>query len=274
MGYAKVERRIWNDRKFMELTDDGRMVFLFLMTHPHMTSVGAMRATMPGLAEELRWPLERFRDGFETLSERYMAAFDEAAGMVALPNYLKHNAPANPNVVKGWLSALELLPECDLKRDVINRCINRIETVQAWVSEGLAKPFRNMEQEQYQEQEQKQTPDKNPPEKLRTEEASSVGTKRRTKLELDSLPEAWRPVGMTLLPPGADVDAEFGKFRDHHQGKGTLAADWPATWRTWCRRAADFGPRAPRSSQAAVADGNDTRTRGWTPPVDDAGTPP
>jgi hypothetical protein len=33
--------------------------------------------------------------------------------------------------------------------------------------------------------------------------------------------------------PSLKVSTQFEKFCSHHQGKGTLAADWPATWRTW-----------------------------------------
>lgn len=34
-----------------------------------------------------------------------------------------------------------------------------------------------------------------------------------------------------------DAQNQAQAFRDYHVGKGTLAADWPATWRTWMRNA-------------------------------------
>jgi hypothetical protein len=47
-----------------------------------------------------------------------------------------------------------------------------------------------------------------------------------------------------------DAQAQVDAFRDHHLGAGTLAADWPATWRTWMRNALKFnkqpwGQRTP-----------------------------
>lgn len=33
---------------------------------------------------------------------------------------------------------------------------------------------------------------------------------------------------------------EIEKFRDHHRGKLTASADWPASWRTWVRNAIKF----------------------------------
>lgn len=50
--------------------------------------------------------------------------------------------------------------------------------------------------------------------------------------------------------PDLVVDAlnQAEGFRDYHVGKGTLAADWPATWSTWMRNALRFSPRNPRDS--------------------------
>ncbi len=41
--YRKVETRIWNDATFRSLSDDGKLLFLFVLTHPSQTSLGAMR---------------------------------------------------------------------------------------------------------------------------------------------------------------------------------------------------------------------------------------
>lgn len=40
-----------------------------------------------------------------------------------------------------------------------------------------------------------------------------------------------------------DAQHQAEAFRDHHLGKGTLAADWPATWGTWMRNALRFSPK-------------------------------
>jgi hypothetical protein len=59
--YRKIAPRIWNDEKFGELSDDAKLIFFLLLTHPHMTALGAMRATLAGLAAELRWAVKRFQ---------------------------------------------------------------------------------------------------------------------------------------------------------------------------------------------------------------------
>ena len=117
--YRKIDPRIWNDAKFMSLSDDGKLAFLFLLTHPHMTALGAMRATLAGLAEEIGWETEAFREAFREALAEGMAKHDKKACLVALPNFIKYNKPESPNVIKAWDQALDLLPECSLKAEII-----------------------------------------------------------------------------------------------------------------------------------------------------------
>lgn len=64
MKYRKIDPRIWNDEKFRNLSDKGKLFFLFVLTHPHMTSLGGMRTTLAGLAQELGWPYDSFLAAF------------------------------------------------------------------------------------------------------------------------------------------------------------------------------------------------------------------
>jgi hypothetical protein len=132
--YRKIDTRIWNDEKFSLLPDGGKLIFLFLLTHPHMTSLGAMRATIPGLAAELGWEEKPFRKGFETLSKG-LVEHSEKASYIGIPNFLKYNPPENPNVVKSWAAVIDLLPECDLKYSLLERVKGLVER--------LPEPFRN-----------------------------------------------------------------------------------------------------------------------------------
>ena len=82
--YRKIDTRIWNDHKFNGLSDDGKIVFFLLLTHPYLTSIGAMRASLPGLACELNWPYDRFKIAFDESHIKNMIRFDELTSF----NYL------------------------------------------------------------------------------------------------------------------------------------------------------------------------------------------
>lgn len=154
--YRKIDPRIWNDSKFRGLSDNGKLAFLFLLTHPHMTSLGAMRATIGGLAEELGWSAEAFREAFREAFAKGMAEADFEARLIALPNFIRYNVPESPNVIKAWVGALDLLPECRLKTRVIARAKGFAEGLgEAFAKalpEAFAKAMPNQEQEQEQEQ--------------------------------------------------------------------------------------------------------------------------
>ena len=59
-----------NDEAFLDLSKDARLVYLHLITHPQMTSLGLLRATVGGLADECE--LER---------AECVAALDELAAV-------------------------------------------------------------------------------------------------------------------------------------------------------------------------------------------------
>jgi hypothetical protein len=90
-----------------------------------------------------------------------MVRHDEQAALIWLPNFLKYNAPENPNVVRSWQASLALLPECRLKDALVHACRCLVERLPKGFAEGLPKPFRkgmaNQEQEPDPEPEQEQT---------------------------------------------------------------------------------------------------------------------
>lgn len=157
--YRKVDVRIWNDEKFRALSCDGKLIFMFLLTHPNMTSLGAMRATMSGLAEELGTLSKGFREGFGELFRKGFVERDETASFVSVKNFLKYNGPENPNVVKSWESSLDLIPECKLKTLVVQRAKECAESLGEHFAKGLPEPFRKGMPNQEQEQEQEQEPE-------------------------------------------------------------------------------------------------------------------
>ena len=148
--YRKVDPRIWNDAKFRDLSDNGKLVFFFLLTHPNMTSLGAMRHTIPGLAAELGWDVEVFGKAFAEPFRKGLVKHDEKAAFVWLPNFIKYNPPENPNVVKSWDAALDLLPECDM----LSELLSHVKEFLKELPEGFRKPFRKGLANQEQEQEQ------------------------------------------------------------------------------------------------------------------------
>lgn len=145
--YRRVYTRIWNDKKFLALTDDAQLIFFFLMTHPTQTALGAFRGTRAGLAEEKRWPLDRFMAAFDALRGAGMVEFDDAAHLVWVVNALKYDRPESPNVIRFWSRQFHALPESQIRA----RIHDKIEALFKGIWRDLGKGFREAFREAFAE---------------------------------------------------------------------------------------------------------------------------
>jgi len=141
MRYAKVDRRVWLDERFRALSDDGRYLWLALLTHPNLTSLGTLRSTWPALASELGWPERRLRVAAAPIVAAGMVEVNEGACYVALPNFLRYNQPESPNVCKAWIGALELVPECEERRRLLARCGQALAELKGSKPEAFREAF-------------------------------------------------------------------------------------------------------------------------------------
>lgn len=85
-----------------------------------MTSLGAMRASIAGLAAEMHWPEGRMREAIHPMIDSRMLVVNEGASFLWVRNFLRYNEPEGPNSVKAWVSAMNLIPECPERIDLLS----------------------------------------------------------------------------------------------------------------------------------------------------------
>ena len=239
--YRKIDPRMWNDEKFRTLSTEGKLAFVLLLTHPHMTALGAMRATIPGLAAELGG--KGFAEAFREVFAKGLAKHDEKASCVYLPRFLKYNKPESPNVVKAWAHSIDLIPECHLKSELIQEVKGFAEALPEAFSKALPEAFAKAmpNQEQEQEQEQEEIPPLIPP------LGGETVTKVERKAKGTRLPEDWcHDIKHEHLAKemGVNLFDELMKFRDYWASEGRAKANWNATFNTWLRNAGERRNRA------------------------------
>ncbi|MDD5387877.1 MAG: hypothetical protein PHD37_00920 [Gallionellaceae bacterium] len=145
--YRKIDVRIWNDAKFSGLSNSAKLIFLFLVTHPQMTALGAMRATPQGLAAELQMELETFAEAFGEALAQGMAKHDRNSCCIYLPNFLRYQSAESPNVLRNWSKQVEYIPECELK----TRAIAGLRGYAEGLSKGFLKAFKEAFPEDFPE---------------------------------------------------------------------------------------------------------------------------
>lgn len=256
--YRPVDIRLWSDRKFLALGDQGRLLWVFLMTTPSALPIpGVIVAGDAALAEQLGWSPERFTERFRELFDVGLSVRREGR-VTWLPNALKYQPPHNPNAVKCWAGVWDDVPECSLKHDIWQALKIACKSWDRLFAKLFTEPLdicspnrsgngSTQKQDQKQEQKQDQDQDQNigsaasPLDQLK---AKADRSKANRKPSTQPLPTDWQPTQAhreKAADLGLNLTAEVESFRDHHSAKGTRFVDWDAAFRTWMRNAVKFG---------------------------------
>jgi hypothetical protein len=116
--YRPVDVRLWNDRRFLSLPDDLKLLWAFFLTTPSTLPIPGVIVGGPGaLAEQLGWTPERFTEGLAELVRRGMKVRSEGR-VIWLLNALKYQPPESPNALRGWAKCWDDIPEGDLKTKI------------------------------------------------------------------------------------------------------------------------------------------------------------
>lgn len=255
--WRPIDVRLWNDRKFLALSDEGKLLWLYLLTCPETLSIpGVIVAGEAAIAERLEWLPQRFRERFAEV-ERCLLVHREGR-LIWLPNALRYQPPSNPNAVKSWAKCWDDVPEGRLKMDVWQALKLACKSWSGLFSKGFPQPLhdgsgngsangytQDQEQDQNQEQDQDQdlvTGSRPSPSEAFTLETPGSKAKRKgvkTRLPADWIPNVQHTAKAHDL--GLDCARESEAFRDHHTAKASTFADWDAAFRTWLGNSLRFG---------------------------------
>ena len=282
--YRKVDQRMWADAKFLSLGDRAKLLWVYLLTGTSTTSLpGVIVAGRAQIAEHLGWSPEVFAEAFGEVFRKGMAKADWEARVVFLPRASRYASPESPNVIRGWRTLWDEVPECALKCEAYHALKAFAEALpeafRKAFGEALPQPSPNQEQEQEQEQEQdpqsvgansetargaRPTPAKGPKPDVSREGLTGAVLAALASLEADESlsPIVKRPaalcVDLVKAGPGVDVAADVraagawlraNPKRAKSNGNAFLVG--------WVQRSQE---RASRGPQAA------TRPP-WKPPV-------
>jgi hypothetical protein len=136
--HRRISVRMWGDAKVRALSrppPNAETLCIHLLAGEQTGIVpGLFKIGEAAFAEQLGWDLKGFREAFAEVSAQGLVKADWKARVVFVPNAIKHNQPANPNVVTHWRTAWELLPECELKteaREVLRDFLKGIKNGEA-----------------------------------------------------------------------------------------------------------------------------------------------
>jgi len=145
--YGKVYTAFWTSEDARSLSEDGRILALYLLTCPHGNMIGCFRLTNAYAADDLMWPIERVSKGFGELFRKGYAYRCERSFWVVINRYLKWNQFENPNVGKAAGKLFEVItPPHDVKALLVKALREFATTFPKEILEKfetLSIPFRN-----------------------------------------------------------------------------------------------------------------------------------
>lgn len=116
--YGKVHIQFWSSQTIRSMTEDGRMLALYLLTSPHTTLAGVFRLPDGYASEDLGWASERVSEGFKELFRKGFANRCETTKWAWICKHLDWNPPENPNQRKAAAKMAASIPdECAWKPD-------------------------------------------------------------------------------------------------------------------------------------------------------------
>lgn len=180
--YGKVHSTFWSSPTTGVLSDDGKLLALYLMTCGHGTIAGVFRLPDGYISEDLgeAWPQDRVARVFEELAAAGWARRCLVTKWAWIVKHLEWNKPENPNQRTAARKVALTVPEsCAWRVEFLTRCaplIDLSEEQLALIVGGKQEPSANgsrkgsttviqlLPQEQKQKQEQKQEGSSDPPE--------------------------------------------------------------------------------------------------------------
>lgn len=121
--YGKINSSFWMSESVKQLSDDGKMLALYLLTCPHGNMLGCFRIPDGYVSDDLNWPIERVSKGFRELSERGFSERCEQSKWVLIFNFLEYNPFENPNVGKAAAKAYTAIPDKLSAKSILTRIL-------------------------------------------------------------------------------------------------------------------------------------------------------
>lgn len=107
--FTKIDAKVWSDSKFIDLTNDGKLLFLYVLSCKHRNMVGIYPLPIPYGSYDLNWDNQRFKKGLQELLKQRLINYNFDTDIIFVKNFLKYNPLENPNQVKGAMKALDTI---------------------------------------------------------------------------------------------------------------------------------------------------------------------
>lgn len=112
--YRPVHTRLWYDESFSQLSPSDKLVAIYILTNPSTNGLGFYCFSLGECAECVGHSPDTVLNNVRRVCDSLSWAYDEQARVMLIPNWIKYHPQGSPKVWKGWLSALDEMPQTKL----------------------------------------------------------------------------------------------------------------------------------------------------------------
>lgn len=109
--YIRIASKVWQDDKFRTISDEAKLLYLYILTSQHSNMIGYYLLPKPYVAYDLKWLPEQLNKRFTELLQIGLVKYCDKGDVVLIPNFLKYNTIQNPNQAKGAVNRLKEVPQ-------------------------------------------------------------------------------------------------------------------------------------------------------------------
>lgn len=244
--YVRIQRAIWNKCSFKTLSDDGKLLFLYLDTCPHGNLMNYFVMPSGYACEDLGWKMERFRKGLGELLGKRLVEYDETAGVILDLNHIMKFPPQNPNQVKACIIKINELP----KNKLFQTFINMVERLGEERNKPLLKRLRERLGEYVEVEVEVEVEEK----------GKNLGEKSKPKKKAVAtlwpddfvLTDHLRALASKYIPDHL-IETEWEAFKAYSLSNGKKYSSWEDAWKTRYLNYSKFNQgKAPEQNKAGV----------------------
>jgi hypothetical protein len=136
--YIRIATKFWQDEKARRLSDDAKLLYLYVLTSPHSNMAGYYVLPKPYVVYDLQWLPERLDKALAELLHQGLIKYCKRSDVVLIPNFLKYNPIQNQNQAKGAARRVAELPSNTLREDFRTVLERYAEQFVEWFTEWFA----------------------------------------------------------------------------------------------------------------------------------------
>jgi len=128
--YALFYKKFWTNPKMQGLSEDARLLWIYLFTSPHSNMIGCYTISKLYILSDLQWLPERLTLPFGELLSKGLIEYDDKCNVLLIPSWFKHNNNKwNINQLKKAHAEVSELPKTYL--------LQRLKSLTLGLHEGL-----------------------------------------------------------------------------------------------------------------------------------------